>query len=599
MKSEKGFFFKSIFIKFVLAFILVGLLPLMTISYFVLETLPQDMEEDMISNYNQMLLYSSRNLELKIGEYNQISQLVYNYQSKEHGFIKTILENRQYLKLEEFLRNTVYSEKYIESVFLLDKDLTIFSYFSQNASSLIEGFNLGIYPNADKVKEDNRALTIIPSHSEDYFSRSENNVVSFVRNYMDVNKLPEEEEVLSIFSVEVNTDFIKNILAPLQRNDEEKLFVINKSGSLIYQTSNGDQSSKRTSEFKNIISLSSQTTAGYISDSEGFTFYRSIKYSDWIIIYKINHSLIFQLINEFKSMGLIIMIILIITLLFLAFTFSKKLSQPIKNITNQMKLVEAGDLTSEVHVKTHDEIHQLAQAFNRMISKLNEYINKAYVADIEQKKTELNAIRNQIRPHYLYNTLEIIRMSALEENANNTQSMIYALSEQMKFMIGYNKVKIPLENELELIQNYFHIVHIRYEKRFNLEIHISKDYYKYKILKFMIQPLIENSVMHGLLPKSGVGTVKITTYEDHNKLHIDIIDDGVGIPQTKLNEIKKMLENATENLKDIPDEHIGLINVQSRIQLIFGKSYGIDISSKINMGTLAHICIPIEEDEEL
>lgn len=592
---KKRYLFKSIFIKFVIAFIFVGLIPLMTISYFVLGTLPQDMEKDIISNYNQMLLYSSKNIEMKISEYNQISQLVYYYKSREYGSIIQILENKQFQKLEDFLRNTVFSEKHIESAFLVDNNLEIYSNFSQNASPLVDGFNMGVYLKSDLVEKNKRELTILPSHEEDYFFRSENTVVSFMRNYLDIDRLPELEKVVSIFCIEVNTDFIKNILDPLSKNNGDIVFVIDRRGYPIFNSSADQLTSGFSEVYKQIRLLEQDVESGHISDSEGYLFYRSIKDSDWMIIYKVKHSSMFKLINEFKNISLIIMLALIITLLLLALAFSRKLSQPIKNIINQMKLVEAGDLTSLVTVKTHDEIHQLAQAFNRMVRRLNEHINKAYIAQIKQKETELNAIRTQIRPHYLYNTLEIIRMSALEEDAVDTQSMICALSEQLKYVIGYTKVKVPLKRELELVQNYFNIVHIRYEKRLRLELDIPETLYQCNVLKIMIQPIVENAVIHGLKPKEGKGTVKISAIKTEGILKIQIIDDGIGISREQLKEVQSRLHNCKDLPDDSPDEHIGLINVQSRIQLIYGKQYGIEISSKKNMGTLAEINIPVEE----
>ena len=111
----------------------------------------------------------------------------------------------------------------------------------------------------------------------------------------------------------------------------------------------------------------------------------------------------------------------------------------------------------------------------------------------------------------------------------------------------------------------------------------------------MIQPLVENAVIHGLKPKKGKGTVKISGTEEDGMLKIQVIDDGIGISPSKLEEIQSTLIKVKKQGSNIPEEHIGLINVQSRIQLIYGNTYGIEISSKQHMGTLAQICIPIEE----
>ncbi|MDC7236109.1 MAG: sensor histidine kinase [Spirochaetales bacterium] len=598
MKTEKRYLFKSIFIKFVLAFTIVGLLPLAGISYFIFETLPGDMERDMISNYSQMLLYSSKNIEKKISEYNQISQLIYNFRSREYGSIIEILDNRQSQLVEDFLRSTVYSEKYIESAFLMDEELNIKSYFTQNAFPFVEGFNMSIYPGTEQIPVDKRSLTILPAHEEDYFFRSESTVVSIVRNYLDISYLPEEEKVVSVFSIEVNTNFIKDIIDPLSINKEEQVFVLNSRGFPVFSSFPLNDPEKPAEIYNQIIPAAREHSSGVIPSESGYLFYREIENTDWFLIFKLQHGSIYQLINEFKKLGLIIISLMIVTLIALALAFSRRLSQPIRNIMNQMKLVESGDLTSEVRVKSHDEIHQLAQAFNRMVKRLNTYINKAYVAQIKQKETDLNAIRTQIRPHYLYNTLEIIRMSALDEGAGNTQKMIFALSEQMKYLIGYSEPEVTLMQELEMVKSYFDIVHYRYEQRIRLDLDIPVELQNYKVLKLMIQPLVENAVVHGLKPKEGKGTVKISAAVKDDILKIQIIDDGIGIDADQLIALQSRLDSRSADTGKTGEEHIGLSNVQNRIHLVYGSTYGIKISSRKGTGALMTITIPAEKRSE-
>ncbi len=593
MKPEKRYLFKSIFVKFVLAFAIVGLLPLIGISYFIFETLPDDMEKDLISNYSQMLLYASKNIEMKISEYNQISKLIYNYKSREFGSITEIQQKGQSHLLEDFLRSTVYSEKHIESAFLLDENLNIENYFTQNASTFVEGFNMSRYPKTEQIPFNKRKLTILPAHEEDYFFRSESTVISIVRNYLDIKYLPDVEKVISIFSIEVNTDFIKEIISPLSMNKDEQVYVLDGLGYPIFKSSIQVEQSK-IDDFYNQISTQAQIDDnGVILSDSGYLFYRKIKNADWLIIYQLQQGSIYQLINETKKLGFLIISLLIIALVSIALAFSKKLSQPIHNIMNQMKLVESGDLTSEVRVKTHDEIHQLAQAFNRMVKRLNDHINKAYIAQIKQKETDLNAIRTQIRPHYLYNTLEIIRMSALDENAGNTQKMIIALSEQMKYLIEYSEPEVTLKQELEMVQRYFDIIHYRYEQRIRLDMDVPLELLDLKVLKLMIQPLVENAVVHGLKPKDGKGTVKLSANVIDDNLEIQIIDDGVGMAEEQVIELQAKMYNIAALTSDTSGEHIGLSNVQGRIQLIYGSDYGIEITSRKGTGALMTITIPV------
>jgi two-component system sensor histidine kinase YesM len=400
LKHRKIYLLKSIFIKFVLAFIFVGLFPLMAIGYYIFEQLPQDLEKDIISNYNQMLLFTSKNIEMKIGEYNQISQLVYNYQSGRYSTISEILKANQFQLMEDFLKSTVYSDRYIESAFFLDEGLDIYSHFTQNAYPLDENFKLSSYPKTNLIMSNKKKLTILPTHEEDYYFRSDNQVISFVRNYLDIHLLPDVEKVITVFLIEVNTDFIKSILDPISIGEESNIIIIDNSGNPIYQSSEKKSDFSIGEMFKQVRGPAEDFVAGFLTAKKGYLFYRNVAKTDWILIFEIPHSDIYRLVNENKKLGLIVIAFLLLCLLLLAFAFSKKLSQPIKNIIAQMKLVESGNFNSDVTVKTHDEIFLLAQAFNRMVKELNVHINEAYVAQIKQKEAELNAIKTQIRPPF-------------------------------------------------------------------------------------------------------------------------------------------------------------------------------------------------------
>ncbi|MBE0573815.1 histidine kinase [Candidatus Dojkabacteria bacterium] len=242
---------------------------------------------------------------------------------------------------------------------------------------------------------------------------------------------------------------------------------------------------------------------------------------------------------------------------------------------------------------------QLANAFNNMTERLGDYIREVYSSKIKQNEAELNAIKSQIRPHYLYNTLEVIRMNAILEDANSTQELIYSLSVQLKYLIGDTNDSVSMATELDMIENYFKIIEVSFNHRISMEIDVADHLRNYKIQKLIIEPIVENSVVHGLKLKEGKGKVKVSAEKVDGTLVIKVIDDGVGLSQERVQHINDILKRSVADDKDQYSQSIGIKNVHDRIQLAYGKQYGVKISSRLNMGTLVEITVPLEEDESL
>ncbi len=603
MKHKIKIFLKGIFGKFVLAFIIVGLMPVMGMSYIVFEKLPLEIEKYMVANYEETLSYASKSLELKITEFDQLTKSVYNFGSGDYSTLANVLKYQDYKSLpierervvENYLSNTLYSGNYIESVFLLDPEHKVFKYNSKIANFYYSQIEFDQYDKFEDIYRNSRMMTVLPSHHEDYFSKHDRNVLTFARNYFDVNYLPESEKIIATLLIDVNINFIRDIFERMKKKKKGHIYIVDTTGYNIYQSDNEGEYDSPLKFYREISERIETRKSGCILDDKQYAFFQKVENTDWLILYRVEQSNVMRMIDDLKTATTLLMMIIIVALVFSAIIFSNRLSKPIKNIIRQMKKVADGDLTTKVEIKASYEVNQLATAFNKMIERLNNYIMQAYVARIKQREAELNAIKTQIRPHYLYNTLEIIRMSALEENAENTQDMIVSLSEQLKYVIGQTGDRVKFGMEIDMIRHYFKIISIRFDNRITLEIDVPKELYQCKMLKLLIQPLVENAVMHGLKVKKGIGKVRLSAKADGNTLEIQVIDDGIGMNDETIHNITELLKS--EKLgKEIDGawENIGLKNVNDRVQMAYGNQYGLSMSSKENYGTLMTIKIPIE-----
>ena len=227
------------------------------------------------------------------------------------------------------------------------------------------------------------------------------------------------------------------------------------------------------------------------------------------------------------------------------------------------------------------------------ISDMDYLINKIYTIKLRQKEAELNSLQNQINPHFLYNTLESIRGAALYHGIHEIAAMSKALSLLFRYSIS-DRVLVTIKEEMQHLENYMSIQNFRYENKFELVYSVSPELLNYKILKLTLQPLIENSIKHGLEMKLGKGTVKIEILELDNTIKIQISDDGLGIPPKKVEELNRSLvydKYLSGNEQDRTGTGIGVKNVNSRIKLYFGDQYGLKFRDAL-VGTTVEITLP-------
>ena len=288
----------------------------------------------------------------------------------------------------------------------------------------------------------------------------------------------------------------------------------------------------------------------------------------------------------------------LIAFLFLFYAISTQISKPIVRLQREMEAVEdlSFRLQSDSTIGGTKEIVSLNKSFCKMMNRIHDLAQEVVNEQKEQNKAELKALQNQINPHFLYNTLDSI-IYMIDENENEkAEEMIVALSRFFRISISRGKNIIPVKSELDHVKYYLQIQKMRFGDSFSYEVDASDEVLSLPIIKLILQPIVENAIVHGLGEKPEEGAmIKIKAYLDSSYLCFDIEDNGFGMLPDKIEEIYQSFKDKTIH------RGVGLSNVYQRIRIFYGEKADIIVNSSLDDGTKISIRIPLQEvrsDEE-
>jgi two-component system sensor histidine kinase YesM len=271
----------------------------------------------------------------------------------------------------------------------------------------------------------------------------------------------------------------------------------------------------------------------------------------------------------------------------LAFFVSRSATKRIKGLILRMDRVVQGDFSVTLDPGNKDEIGQLTERFNFMIAEVEQLMEEKYGLGKEVKNLELKALQAQINPHFLYNTLDLINWMSVRHNAEDIRTLVTALSRFYKLSLGKGEDTVPLQDELEHARTYVEIQNMRYENAIELVIDTPPDLKECRVLKLVLQPLVENSIFHGImLKKEERGVIRITGERVETDLFLFVEDDGVGMSDERLAQI------LTSGVSSSDHHGYGVRNIHERLQLNYGPEFGLSFQSCEGKGTKVRIRIP-------
>lgn len=295
-----------------------------------------------------------------------------------------------------------------------------------------------------------------------------------------------------------------------------------------------------------------------------------------------------------RNVTLITAMVILFILSVLTYVIISLLLKKLYRLIDNMKQVEKGDFSTEINTDGHDEIAILAFHFKRMLSKINTLIADAVYKQAVTKDTELKALKTQIDSHFLYNTLENIKMMAEIEGKYEISDSITSLGEMMRYNIKWKNEYVVISEEIAHIKNYVDIMNLRLNRPLSLVVDIPDQLRDQEILKLSLQPIIENAIKHGIEPnsmKDEESIIHVKAYLQQQTVIIEVTDNGVGMDTQQLYTLNRKI-NGLSNDQSTSEDGIGLRNVHERIALFYGKGYGISVKSVKNEYTSVMIRLP-------
>ena len=557
---------------------------------------------------NSLMLYTVRSNEKKEQRIN-IDHVVDRVTFNLNAVIEECMMLSNHINSDEDLNNIITSEykfpvDYYDKYFNLIKNTAIKDYYNPqhiyriniyvDNDTIINSANISKLTSEVKNKEwykqynsNNESTTITVEYDEERKIFADNKacrIISIVRK-LDYFKDGREK----IVKIDINYEaLLSNIL---NEQMKESLYII--SDDLVLLSNKGIYSSKEDYKKIDIINMDDVLLHEKIKLKESK--------NDWDIIFTDeNDSLFLNLKDSRKLFAFLIIFNLILPTIIISL-ISRSLENRVKLINSYLGKVENEEFYVIESIEGNDEISSLMKSYNLMVLKIKELIEVVFKEDAEKKilqlskkQAELKALQSQINPHFMFNTLETIRMRSLIKKEDETAEIIEKLSLLLRRTINWGNDNITIEEEMMFVNNYIDIQKYRFGEKLSYNCYISEDCKNYTIPKLSLVTFVENSCVHGIERISYNAGISVSIFSDEDYLYMEISDTGEGITKEILDKIRNSIDNF--NFDSLNEEKsIGIFNAYLRMKMYFNNNISFEIDSEEGEGTDITIKISIDE----
>jgi two-component system sensor histidine kinase YesM len=584
--------FKRLQTKIFVYFIILVLIPLLCLGTFSYVIATKFLEEQLVQHQTQTIGLVAGNIKSILDDAKDITSYIASNET-----LQTLLSQPKTDSLThsqkvmfDYLSNLKNAKSFISFLVVYGENGFVLGDFTDHYRQMVsyeELKNSGIY-NATAAKD-----------GQVHWESSSSALFIYGHNYKEnmigrrIVSIYDRDQKLGMLFMGLKRESMDAIIANIKIGTSTNIFLFDDNYNLVAskrQDNNIESTIEQNLILKKQILNTNQTAILRLNDKDYFVSSATMEPYKWNVVsltplgeVRTQHEIVLR-ITLISSLSLLLLVGLISAFL------SRSITLPVKNLLRSMNNFKRGDFNQKVEVSSQDEIGTLSQKYNEVVVELNELIQKVYISQTHQKMIELKTLQAQIEPHFLYNTLDFIFLNSKINGDDQSAEVVHSLSELFRISLNQGKDYYKLENEMNQIKAYIRIQHARFPHRFRPEYDIDPDIEPYYTMKLLLQPIVENALIHAFERKKTQGVLRITGRKLDEKIMLTVEDDGCGMPEAHIRALLSgsMRENGGYGVK----------NVNERLTMLFGADYSLRIESIEGQGTKVTIYLPLIESEE-
>ncbi|KQL58573.1 MULTISPECIES: cache domain-containing sensor histidine kinase [Bacillaceae] len=561
--------------KIIVLFLAIVLVPLNLLGMITYSYFSKTLEGQTYHYTVQVIDQLNQNVNAFIDEMHRLSLLpLYDRE------ILTILKNRTedsysyYPQTEElermssFLSTLSYNRKELSGVHIIARDGSLFS--DLGSPRTVHRFSDESSFWHQNIQQGEGASLLVPAHEPAYMVGNEKTVFSVGRLLRD----PDGFRPLGMIKVDIEMSYIESLLTDVDLSEEASITMVDRHGQLIYETGKAI-----TPILKKVDKEGQPLVERERVTADGVNYLPVLRQSSGevqtIVLLPEN-----EIVGASQSLRIVtigLMVAVSAVILLLARVAERSLTKPIFELRQMMERAEKGEFQHRMTPSSKDELGQLALSYNHMMEQINELIAKVYQTEIREKDAEIKALQTQMNPHFIYNTLEHINMIAITKHEYELSDMVASLGRLIRYSIDQKTRFVPLRDELLFVKAYIAIQEKRLEGKVTFDISIPEKMLTLFIPKLILQPLLENAIVHGHQHGEIKGRIVVKGWQDHTFSYLEVRDQGQGMKQS--------MSIGTGN-------RVALTNIAERLALLLGEQAVLTIKSEEGIGMSVTITLP-------
>lgn len=585
--------------KILLSNLLLFVLPCLFLVWLIVSLVRQEGNERL--NQSRLVILNQINENMEDIFFNIITFSDFFYNNPK---VNRLLSQRDFKDAYESIKADKQIQEYIRERWMLYGEDGYFAEFlgenGHNYSSLENEDIDFVYSDLKKLKEEpwypgimeTSKIYYIPANSSAEFAKNQESAVRAVRRLINFNS----GRIIGIMNVSIPKSGLQELLESGTESPFRNTLLVDDKGYMICEA-NGTALGSIFGDTDCLEKLQNYDHGYFQTYMDGVlqqVCFVTNPTTGWKIVMSDNVRTGDWFTNQYLGIMTVAVVFLVLAF-FMSWYNAHYISRPVQKLKNYMRAVYQGDLSVRAEVETDDEFGQLSQQFNETINQIQYLIRQLEKRDEEKRVLELQALQAQINPHFLYNTLASIRFLLEMDQEEKAKQSLLALVKFLKSTFSEHRKLIPVREELEVLFHYLVLMENRNPDSFVWEIHMDSDIQECLVPRFSIQPLVENSISHGLGEKREIGHIRIEANQKDMDLVIRICDDGVGADWEKIDRLlnDKSPVGGKEKLKSI-----GIRNVQQRLRLFFGEPYGLTAYALADGGVCFQIRVPVKTEDD-